>query len=281
MKIAVCGANSSVGKSFINKTKDMYEIVTLGRRYADVYVDLAIRDISNIEQKGLKDCDVFINFAAQASAIDDLDLINMMEVNIIGPLYLAQIAKQNNIKRFIEISSISATYGRNNPFYGYYSQSKKAADDLLERYCKANDLELCILRPTAMFGDESFSKHQKLFYGLLEKVKNKEAISLNGNLDAKRNYICVNTLIEVVDRICKSNISGTYNVLNLKNDSLTEIINDMDRFYNTKTVVTFLKDKPNIYEQNYSFDNVIYEKLGMEPPKGVYMELLKINSNKD
>ena len=39
--------------------------------------------------------------------------------------------------------------------------------------------------------------------------------------------------------------------LNLKNDSLTEIINDMDRFYNTKTVVTFLKDKPNIYEQNY------------------------------
>ena len=196
-KIAVCGYTSSVGNRFCNNTK--FQIVKIGRRNADVYLDLLDgKATGNLNI--LKDCDILINFAALSECDSDAEKNNMIKVNVNGPLFLAELANEYNIPYIIHISSISATYRETDNFYGYYSITKKTGEDLLKLYCKQKQIGLCILEPTAMYGDQSFAKHQKLLYNIINQVRNNETVTLYGENDARRNYLNVDILCRVIEK---------------------------------------------------------------------------------
>lgn len=262
-KIAVCGYTSSVGNRFCNNTK--FQIVKIGRRNADVYLDLLDgKATGNLNI--LKDCDILINFAALSECDSDAEKNNMIKVNVNGPLFLAELANEYNIPYIIHISSISATYRETDNFYGYYSITKKTGEDLLKLYCKQKQIGLCILEPTAMYGDQSFAKHQKLLYNIINQVRNNETVTLYGENDARRNYLNVDILCRVIEKTIEKRIQGRYVVSNMKNYSLTEIVYELNEIMGNSSGVCFITDKPDISDCIINDDGKVYELLGIEKP---------------
>ena len=275
IKIAVCGYSSSVGQYFMKKYEKEFEFVRLGRKAdADVITDLSQRTMSG-KTDLLYGCQALINLATQTRE-DNLDEVeDMFSVNVMGAVFLAEIVRKYHIGQFLHMSSISATYGKDDRYYGFYAISKKSADEMLELYCKRNNICLCILRPTALFGDDSFSKHQVLLYHFIDKVKKHEPIQIYGKKDSRRNFIHISTLADVMKGVLTEQIEGVYNVVNQKNDSLTEMIAALNLFYHGDSTVEFLPDKPDVDECVFCDDSQIYRRLGLDIPNGFQKELIK------
>lgn len=273
-KIAVCGYNSSVGKYFIEKYKDAFEFILVGRKNPDIYLDLRELKYNDNMQK-LRGCEAFINFAADTNSATDEEILGMIKTNVLGAVFLAELVKKYDIPRFIHISSISATYDCEDPYYGYYAESKRSADAFIELYCKQNNISYTILRPSSLFGTEDFVKHQRFLYTLIEKVKNKENIQLYGAVDVKRNYLHVDTISEIVDRLIESERIGAFEAVNTVNDRISEIVDALNRKYDGNSQIEFLEDKPNIIERVFKTDGRIYDLLDMKKPHGIADELGK------
>lgn len=279
-KVAICGYSSSVGKGFISRYQDEFEFVKLGRREdADVFVDLRERKLDGDADK-LKNCDVMINLSAQVNSETDEAIIDLISTNVLGALYLAELCHQFRIPQYISMSSISAIYKPDDEYYGYYAQSKRSAEEFLTYYCKENNVALCVLRPAAIYGEDSFAEHQKLLYGMIDKVKNNDVVTIYGNCDAHRNYIHIDTLSEVMAGVIREHVTGSYNVVCRNNQTLTEIVADLNRFWNRNSKVKFLSDKPDIIERFFQRDDSIYEKVGVVAPQGIYDELSRKTKGK-
>ena len=199
----------------------------------------------------------------------------MLKTNILGPLFLANLAVENDISRFIHISSISAQYSDDNPFYSYYSQSKKYADNLLSFFCNQKKLSYCVLRPSALFGTDDFSVHQKLLYQIINCIKQGKDITLFGTKNSKRNYIHVETLSEIISKLIYSDVKGIYPVINMKNNSLTEIIDALNDNFNGKSKAIFDCEKPDIYPCELYDSGQIFDLLNIPKPNGMKGELRK------
>lgn len=275
-KIAICGYTSAVGQYFVNKYKKEFEIVLLGRKNPDIFLDLTECKYNDDMEK-LRGCDALINFAADTRSGTDEEILGLIKANVVGAVFLAQLAKKYDIPRFVHISSISATYDNSDPYYGYYAESKRSADAFLELYCKQNDISYCILRPSSLFGTEDFAKHQKFLYTLIDKVKNKQNVQIYGTLDAKRNYIHVDTLSEIVyEAINDNSVEGVFDAVNPKNDKVTEIIEALNKCYGGISSVEFLEDKPDIIERDFNSDGEIFDLLNIKKPGGIEGELDKV-----
>lgn len=272
-RIAICGYTSSVGNGFIKRNQERFEIVKIGRgEDADVVVDLRERTLKgNIDK--LCGCDVLINFSAQVNDETDEAILDLISVNVLGALYLAEIAYQYQIPHYINMSSISATYTPDDAYYGYYAQSKKSAEEFLTYYCVQKGIDLCILRPASIYGEDSFASHQKLLYGIIDRVRNNETVMIYGDCDAHRNYVHIDTLSDVLVGVIEEYVTGSYNVVNGKNQSLTDIVADLKQFFGSNSPVEFLEDKPNIIERFFDLDSQIYNKTKVQIPMGIYDEL--------
>ncbi len=271
-KIAICGYTSAVGKYFIEKYRDEYEFIRVGRKNPDVYLDLCDCKL-NEDMEKLCGCEALINFAADTLSGTDEEIIDLIQANVVGAMFLATLVHKYEIPRFIHTSSISATYDSEDPYYGYYAESKRSADAFIELYCKQNGISYTILRPSSLFGTEDFAKHQKFLYTIIEKVKNNEDVQIYGSLDAKRNYLHVDTLSGIVCKLIESNISGTYDAVNAVNDKVSEIVEALNEKYARNSRVEFLVNEPNIIERNFDTDCEIYELLGVKIPAGIKGEL--------
>jgi nucleoside-diphosphate-sugar epimerase len=272
-KVAVCGYTSNVGRCFLAKYEGQFEFVYIGRtKQADVILDLRTREMSGDIDR-LWDCDALINFAAQTDDKTDEAVLDLVNVNVLGGLYLAEAVKKYRIGQMIEISSVSATYTPEDAYYSYYAYSKKNVEELLTLYCKKNGISLCTLQPSAIFGDNAFAAHQSLLYHFMEKVKQSQPIVLYGSYDAPRNYIHVKTLLEVICCVIQKQITGKYMVVDQRNQTLTQIIEDLNRFYHGHSEVVFAPDKADVIGASFEDDGEIYRKTGVTPPDGMYQKL--------
>lgn len=272
IKIAVCGYSSSVGRYFLERYGDAFEFVLLGRKDPDIYLDLRERKLSGDTAK-LNGCRALIDLAAQTEDKSYDEIVSMTETNVLGSLFLAETCRQYGIGKMIHVSSISATYGEDDPYYGFYAITKKTADEMLALFCRRNGIALCVLRPSGLFGTEDFAKHQRLLYGMMDRVKRGETVCIYGTKDAKRNYLHVDTLCEVIAALTEKDVTGTYTVADPKNSALTEIFGALKRYYGSDSEVRFLPDKPDVEELCLRDDGEIYRKLGIKTPDGFEEQL--------
>ena len=117
-------------------------------------------------------------------------------------------------------------------------------------------------------------------FGMIDKVKNNDVVTIYGNCDAHRNYIHIDTLSEVMAGVIREHVTGSYNVVCRNNQTLTEIVADLNRFWNRNSKVKFLSDKPDIIERFFQRDDSIYEKVGVVAPQGIYDELSRKTKGK-
>lgn len=135
MKILVTGANGFVGKNLIAELNN--------RGYKDVY-RFDIDTDEALLNEYTRDCEFVFHLAGVNRPKDEKEF---MEGNFgFTSKLLDNLQKNNNKCRVLITSSIQAE--KDNP----YGHSKKAGEELLLKYSKENNIEVCIYRLPNLFG---------------------------------------------------------------------------------------------------------------------------------
>ncbi|KAA0933461.1 hybrid nucleoside-diphosphate sugar epimerase/sugar transferase [Psychrobacter sp. ANT_H59] len=182
MNILVTGANGFVGHSLVNSLMDTKHSVIAGVRKTPLKkLNCEYRIINNLEDKPLstdifKDIDVVIHTAARVHVMDDKSadpLTEFRKLNVEGTLNLARQAVEVGVKRFIFISSIKVNGegtelgkpytedSKPNPT-DPYGISKYEAEQGLLKLAETTPLEVVIIRPTLVYGENVKGNFQSL-----------------------------------------------------------------------------------------------------------------------
>lgn len=271
-KIAIAGSTSVVG-IYLKKNLDKeYDVITIGRRNSDICYDL--RDpVDNLNLP--PDINALICLPALVKAESDNDILALMDTNVQGALKLCMKAKVCGIKYVIFFSSIYALLTSDKDCYGYYSLSKQCAEKVIGLYCNENNIRLCILRPSQIYGDSVlFRKNQPLFYTFIEKAMQNEDITIYGKNDALRNYIYIDDIVVIIRKLIEQGITGVYPAVNPINVRLSDIARAAVDACHSSSRIRFLSDKPSIQDNPFEPDGRLYELLGikhiMDINEGVY-----------
>ena len=202
MKTAiVIGATGLVGAYLVNELNDskLYnKVIILVRRKTDLNhlkLEERIIDFENIDASIIKGDDIFCAIGTTLKKAGSKE--NQYKIDCEYPFKIAQLAKENNVKQFILVSSIGADAKSTN----FYLRTK---GELEEKISTLNFNAFIVLRPSFILGDrKEFRLGEKigiffaillgpLFIGGLKKYK-----GVNAKVIAKK-----------MIRLANENLSG-------------------------------------------------------------------------
>lgn len=222
--IIVVGTNSAVGKVLTSSLPKYWG------------VDKEDLDLSNPYSeyefpKGAAG-GTLIHLAALSGGETDEEMMQTELVNAVGTLKVCQLAYKAGIKRIILISSIFTIAVNLDDIY---SLSKRHSEELAEFYCATHNISLTILRPSRIYGDESFRKNQPFFYDIVDKAKRGEEIEVRQCI---RNYIHVDDLVKIILSIIDDELMEGYcSYTSSKYYSLKEIAETANKIFENKIPV--------------------------------------------
>ena len=263
MRILIIGGTSSLAHALKPVLSEFAEVITAGRTDCDVHFDLS----DPLQEMELpKDIDVVINTAANFGGKSFENMLQTENVNVLGFLKLCEICNKSQIKQLVHISSISAYLDKSSPFYSIYSLSKRHSDEIAQLYSSMFGLPLTILRPSQFYGvGETYRKHQPLLFTIIDKAANDEDILIYGSNDALRNFIHVEDVAKIIALVIQRKIEGTYACLNNENVSYSEVATSAIEAFQSKSVIKFLKEQPDIPNNIFEPDDSLFRLIDYFP----------------
>ncbi len=288
MKILVTGGCGFIGSNFIrhilNKYPD-YEIINLDElTYAGNTENL--KDIEDNENysfvrgdicdphivKGLmQKVDCVVHFAAESHVDNSIeDGAVFVKTNVLGTHVLLQSALENDIQRFIHIST-DEVYGSTdagsfketdmlNPS-SPYSSSKAGSDLLALSYYITHKLPVIVTRCTNNFGPYQYP--EKLIPLFITNLQDNKKVPVYGNGMNVRDWIYVLDHCKAVDLILHNAAVGeVYNIGGGCEKSNLEITSGiLEALGKDSSMIEFVKDRPG-HDLRYSLDCSKLKKLG-------------------
>ena len=215
MNILVTGANGFVGQSLVNNllNNTKHKVVASVRKIPSRKLSYEYRIINNLEDKPtltnvFKDIDVVIHTAARVHVMDDKSVDPLMEfrkINVEGTLNLAQQAIKAGVKRFIFISSIKVNGegtelgkpytedSKPNPI-DPYGISKYEAEQGLLALAETTSLEVVIIRPTLVYGENVKGN----FHSLMKWTYKGIPLPIGGIKHNLRSLVSVDNLVDFI-----------------------------------------------------------------------------------
>ena len=215
MNILVTGANGFVGQSLVNNLLNhtKYKVVAGVRKIPAKKVNCEYRLINNLEDKPVlsnvfRDIDVVIHTAARVHIMDDKSadpLTEFRKVNVEGTLNLARQAVEAGVKRFIFISSIKVNgegtdlgkpyteHSNPNPI-DPYGISKYEAEQGLIKLAETTLLEVVIIRPTLIYGENVKGN----FHSLMKWTYRSVPLPIGGIKRNLRSLVSVDNLVDFI-----------------------------------------------------------------------------------
>ena len=215
MNILVTGANGFVGQSLVNNllNNTEYKVVASVRKIPSRKLSCEYRIINNLEDKPtltnvFKDIDVVIHTAARVHVMDDKSVDTLTEfrkVNVEGTLNLARQAIKAGVKRFIFISSIKVNGegtelgkpytedSKPNPI-DPYGISKYEAEQGLLALAETTSLEVVIIRPTLVYGENVKGN----FHSLMKWTYKGVPLPIGGIKHNLRSLVSVDNLVDFI-----------------------------------------------------------------------------------
>lgn len=218
--------------------------------------------------------DAIINFAAESHV--DRSIENSSEfvrTNILGTHVLLEAARENNLKKYIQISTDEVygsipqgTWDENEPLLpnSPYSASKAAADLLVRAYFVTYGLNINITRCSNNFGPRQ--DPEKLIPNFLLKLINDEKVPVYGDGQNIRDWLyvadhCQGIYLTLVKGKAGEiyNIGGGTELTNLEITKKLLILAGRD-----ETSITFVKDRLG-HDRRYAVDFSKIAALGYRP----------------
>jgi len=263
MNILLVGGQSSLAQVLRSVLTPFAAVLTAGRSGCDVELDLAWPGERFVLPAGV---DTVIHLAAHFGGQDFESMLAAEQVNVLGTLKLANACTCAGVSHLVQISSIFAVLGEDSSFYNSYSLSKRHAEELVRLYCNSYNLPLAILRPAQMYGEgESFRRHQPFLYALMDSAQRGEDIVLYGTNDARRNFIHVADVAEVIARVVQQRIEGSYDCASLFNVSYCEVAAAAVAAFGSVSRVRFDTSKPDIPDNAFAANETLYRRIDYFP----------------
>ena len=150
--------------------------------------EMIVDDFMNLEvlDNAIRSCDAVYNFAA----IADLDValklpVETVRVNILGNTQALDLCVKHNVQRYIFASTVYV-HSREG---GFYRCSKFAAENYVEEYSRAFNLNYTVLRYGSLYGPRS-DEHNGVWRIIKGAIENGE-VNYEGSIEAMREYIHV------------------------------------------------------------------------------------------
>ncbi len=263
MKILLVGGHSSLAQVLRPVLASFAEVLTAGRSGCDVELDLSWPAERFDLPAGV---DAVIHLAAHFGGQSFDAILAAEEVNVLGALKLAHACTLAKVEQLVQVSSIFAGLGEESLFYNSYALSKRHAEELTRLYCRSASLPLAILRPSQLYGEgESFRRHQPFLYALLDQAQCGGDIVLHGRNDARRNFIHVADVAEIIARVVQQRIEGRYDCASLSNVRFSEIATAAVSAFASASDVRFDATKPDIPDNVFEADESLYRLINYYP----------------
>lgn len=110
MRVLLVGGTSSLAQTLIPLLRERCELLTAGRKGCDVELDLCSRDIQIPD--GI---DCVVNLAAAFGGKEPTDILQTMDVNVLGVMKLCHASSKAGAKHLVHISSIFRISGARLP----------------------------------------------------------------------------------------------------------------------------------------------------------------------
>jgi len=204
--ILVTGADGFVGQKLTRVLSGEFNVkaIVRDRKFsASSLKPSVVGDITEIVDWGphLKNINTVIHLAGIAhNRASDSDHIK--KVNVTASIHLAMKAAESNVKRFIFISSISVLGDKTQkPFnevsslspQSYVAECKCQVEKALLEISKSSDMEVVIIRPALVYGENAPGNIKKL-----TQMINKFPILPFALCNNKRSFISLSNLVDFI-----------------------------------------------------------------------------------
>lgn len=263
MRILIVGSTSVIARVVASRCQRLGRVDFAGRRHADILIDLT--EWQTLPQIDVP-YDVVVHAAADFGGLDDEDLVRAELVNAVGTLTVCRLARAVGAKHLILLSSLSATYQANDPYYGFYALSKRHSEELATLFCASRKIPLTILRPSQVYDAAGGCRsHQPFLYFVADKAAAGEDIPLYGTHDAVRNYINLDDLAEVCACVIERHCLGVFSCCYPSSVRLSEVAQAAFSAFGRGGKIEFVPEKPDLPDLSASDDFRLYELIGYSP----------------
>jgi nucleoside-diphosphate-sugar epimerase len=177
-KILITGADGFIGRNLCEYLiQKKINIITVSRNKkkfnnACNHITVSSKPAKNVWLEDLNGCKTIIHLSGIAHRSNKININKIKEitdVNVIDTINLAKAAIKNNVNRFIFLSSISVsgekekiTLKEGDYPIGYYANSKYEAEKQLIKLANNSKLELVIIRPPLVYGNNAPGNYKKI-----------------------------------------------------------------------------------------------------------------------
>ncbi len=266
--VLLVGSNAVLGRGLrVSLENAGLTVTTAGRKGADIFLDLL--DPFSI-RAGIPSFDCVVMTAADFGGTTAEDLDRAVRVNALGVLNVCRLATAVRARRFVLVSSLSASYNLGDPYFGAYSLTKRHGEDLAMLYSTMHNLSVAIVRPSQIYNDDGECRHhQKLFYTILERAAAGKDIEIDGPHDPARNFIHLEDVSEIVSRLVRSEVTGVYECPHPRSVKLSELARIAQGVFRKGGEVRFLEGHPSIHDVPEKIGEPLFRALGYTPLVGL------------
>lgn len=219
MKILVTGSEGYIGQHLVKKLRIVDTLDIIG----NPTYKWDIRNPISLDEE----YDVVIHLAALVQVGESIrDPYAYYDTNINGTINILQGIKT---KHFI-LASTGAAESLNSP----YALSKKACEELVEQFCKTNNIDYTIFRFYNVIGSDGFkpTNPDGLFYALTRAIQTGEMDIYGSDYNTKdgtaiRDYVHVN---QICDSIIKAISKPSNSIENLGTGTGYTVLEIVDAF---------------------------------------------------
>ncbi|MFV9510466.1 dTDP-glucose 4,6-dehydratase [Tepidibacillus sp. LV47] len=220
--------------------------------------------------------DVIVNFAAESHvdrSITDPDIF--VKTNVLGTQALLDVAKANNIKKYVQISTdeVYGTLGETGYFTeetplapnSPYSASKAGGDLLVRAYHETYGLNVNITRCSNNYGPYHFP--EKLIPLMITNVLEGKELPIYGDGQNIRDWLHVKDHCAAIDLVIHKGRPGeVYNIGGHNERTNNEIVHFIvEKLGVSKDLIKYVADRPG-HDRRYAIDPTkIMTELGWKP----------------
>lgn len=240
-KVLITGGFGNLGSYIVKHLINLnYEVTILTRREKYKLENLKYKvvecDITILEELRLK-LNYDFDFCVHCASFNEFFLENYpkkaLEINTLGTRNLLEVLNLKDLKNFIYFSTFHV-YGLNSGFIDEmtvtnpkndYASTHLFAEYYVKQFGYTHNLKYTILRLTNSYGYPIYKDTDKWYLVLNDLVKmafEKNKIVLNSNGKAKRDFIYMGDVANIVDKLLK--VETTNEIYNLSAGKTYEII---------------------------------------------------------
>lgn len=260
MKILITGSKGFVGTHLINRLKKNNEIISYDLKEGKDVLD------EELLNKYLKGVDIIIHLAAFVDGNESWKkpekyLIN----NGLGTYKVIKSAIKNKVKRIIIFSS-AAVYGSPLTPYG---ASKMWAEAAARSY--SDQIETVIVRPFNIYGKGQNPVYGYVINNFSKGIKENGKVNIYGNGNQTRDFIFIDDVIDVVEKLIKSKVSS--NPIDLgtgKETKISDLAEVIGKILQKKYKINYLKERKEPLKSRANI--IMLKEMGFKPDRFIKIE---------